>query len=208
MKAVQILAVVAAVWATSVSAQTVTSLKVVPAQVKVGEAVQATVDLDVGQTVNCGLHIVWGDGAVLESKINQAQDVPTVASHQYAKPGTYTIVAEPKRVGSVLKCNGKNQKMVVTVAAAAVVAAAPKAPAAPTVAAAAPAAASDAPAKAQESSDLCPKGWILNKTSVKANGSFTCKAAPKTKVPKDEIMCLEKLNYFADSKSGQLGCRP
>jgi hypothetical protein len=207
MKAVRILAVVAAVWATSLSAQTVTDLKVVPTQVKVGEAVQATVNFDVGAVTNCGLHIVWGDGAVLESKINQAQDVPTIASHQYTKPGTYTIVAEPKRVGSVLKCNGKNQKMVVTVAAAAV-AAAPVAPAAPAVAAAAPAAASDAPAKAQTSSDLCPKGWTLSKASVKANGSFTCKAAPKTKVPKEEIMCLEKLKYFADSKSGQLGCRP
>ncbi len=209
MKAVRFLAAVAAVWATSLSAQTVSSLKVVPTQVKVGEAVQATVGIDVAQTINCGLHIVWGDGAVLESKINQAQDVPTVASHQYAKPGTYTIVAEPKRVGSVLKCNGKNQKVVVTVAAAAV-AAAPAvsvAPAAPAVAAAAPTA-SDAPAKAQESSDLCPKGWTLSKASVKANGSFTCKAAPKTKVPKEEIMCLEKLKYFADSKSGQLGCRP
>jgi hypothetical protein len=206
MKAVQILAVVAAVWATSVSAQTVTDLKVVPTQVKVGEAVQATVNLDVAQTMNCGLHIVWGDGAVLESKINQAQDVPTIASHQYAKPGTYTIVAEPKRVGSVLKCNGKNQKVVVTVAAAPV-AAAPVAPAAPAAVAAAPAAASAAPAKAQESSDLCPKGWTLSKASVKANGAFTCKAAPKTKVPKEEIMCLEKLKYFADSKSGQLGCR-
>jgi hypothetical protein len=205
MKAVQILAVVAAVWATSLAAQTVTSLKVVPTQVKVGEAVQATVDLDVAQTMNCGLHIVWGDGAVLESKINQAQDVPTVASHQYAKPGTYTIVAEPKRVGSVLKCNGKNQKVVVTVAAAPV-AAAPVAPSAP--AATAAAAGSATPAKAQSSSDLCPTGWTLSKASVKANGAFTCKAAPKTKVPKEEIMCLEKLKYFADSKSGQLGCRP
>ncbi len=207
MKAVQILAVIAAVWATSASAQTVTDLKVVPTQAKVGEAVQATVGIDVAQTINCGLHIVWGDGAVLESKINQAQDVPTVASHQYAKPGTYTIVAEPKRVGSVLKCNGKNQKVVVTVAAAPV-AAAPVAPAAPAVAAAAPAAAPGAAAPAQTSSDLCPTGWTLSKASVKANGAFTCKAAPKTKVPKEEIMCLEKLKYFADSKSGQLGCRP
>jgi hypothetical protein len=201
MKAVQILAVVAAVWATGLSAQTVTSLKVEPLQAKVGEAVKATVDFDVGQVVNCGLHIVWGDGAVLESKINQAQDVPTIASHQYAKPGTYTIVAEPKRVGSVLKCNGKNQKTVVTIAAAPV-AGAPVAPTAPV--AAAPA----APAKEQTSSDLCPTGWKLSKASVKANGAFTCKAAPKTKVPKEEIVCLEKLKYFADSKSGQLGCRP
>jgi hypothetical protein len=202
MKAVQILAVIAAVWATSVSAQTVTDLKVVPTQVKVGEAVQATVNFDVGAVTNCGLHIVWGDGAVLESKINQAQDVPTIASHQYAKPGTYTIVAEPKRVGSVLKCNGKNQKVVVTVAAAPVAAA----PAAPV--AAAPAAGAAVPAAAQTSSDLCPKGWTLSKASVKANGAFTCKAKPKTKVPKEEIMCLDKLKYFADSKSGQLGCRP
>jgi hypothetical protein len=201
MKAVQILAVLAAVWATSVSAQTVTELKVEPTQAKVGEAVKATVNFDVGAVTNCGLHIVWGDGAVLESKINQAQDIPTIASHQYTKPGTYTIVAEPKRVGSVLKCNGKNQKMVVTIAAAPV-AAAPVAPAAPAAAAA-------MPAKAQTSADVCPAGWNLAKPGVsKKTKSFTCTAKANTKLPETKVVCPGDLTYFENAKKGQLGCRP
>ncbi len=201
MKPVQILAIVAAVWATSVSAQTVTDLKVEPLQAKVGEAVKATVNFDVGAVMNCGLHIVWGDGAVLESKINQTQDVPTIATHYYAKPGTYTIVAEPKRVGSVLKCNGKNQKAVVTIAAAPL-AAAPVTPAAPAASAA-------VPAKAQTSADVCPAGWSLAKPGVsKKTKAFTCTAMANTKLPETKVVCPGDLTYFENVKKGQLGCRP
>lgn len=213
MKFVQLVAILATTWAASLSAQTLTDVKVSAAQVKVGEAVKATANLEVTQGLNCGLRINWGDGNFIDSKINQAQDVPMVATHQYAKPGNYTVMAEPKRVGSVLGCTGKNQRTAVAVVAAAPVAAAPVAAAAPAAVAAAPAmaaaaqAAAPAPAKAQVSSDLCPTGWKLSKAGVKANGAFTCTAAKKTKVPKEEIMCVEKLKYFADSKAGQLGCR-
>jgi hypothetical protein len=216
MKAVQILVALAAVWAGTTSAQTLTDVKVSAAQVRVGEAVQATANLEVTQGTNCGLRINWGDGTSTDNKINQAQDVPMVASHQYAKPGNYTVMAEPKRVGSVLKCGGKNQSTSVAVVAAAlpVAVAAPAPAAAPAMVAAAPAGMAAAPMAAarpageSKTVDLCPKGWKLGKTGVKANGAFTCTAAKNTKVPKEEFMCVEKLKYFADSKSGQLGCRP
>jgi hypothetical protein len=213
MKAVQILVALAAVWVGTTSAQTLTDVKVSASQVKVGEAVQATANLEVTQGTNCGMRINWGDGAMTDSKINQAKDVPMVATHRYAKPGNYTVMAEPHRVGTVLKCSGKNQKTTVAVVAAAPVAVAAPAPA-PAVVAAAPAGLAAAPMAAAmpvaepKTVDLCPKGWKLGKSGVKPNGAFTCTAAKKTKVPKEEIVCVEKLKYFADSKSGQLGCRP
>jgi hypothetical protein len=76
MKAVQILVALAAVWAGTTSAQTLTDVKVSAAQVRVGEAVQATANLEVTQGTNCGLRINWGDGTSTDNKINQAQDVP------------------------------------------------------------------------------------------------------------------------------------
>jgi hypothetical protein len=211
MKAAQILVALAAVWIGSASAQTLTDVKVSAAQVKVGETVQATANLEVTQGLNCGLRISWGDGTTTDSKVNQTKDVPMVVSHQYAKPGNYTVVAEPRRVGPVLKCSGKNQSTNVSVVALAPVAVAPApAPAvvaaAPAVVAAAPVA--TAPAVAESKTvDMCPKGWKPGKSGVKPNGAFTCTAPKNTKVPKEEIMCVEKLKYFADSKSGQLGCR-
>lgn len=218
MKAVQILVALAAVWIGTTSAQTLIDVKVSAPQVKVGEALQATANLDVTNGLNCGLRINWGDGNMSDNKINQTKDVPLVVTHQYAKPGNYTVMAEPKRVGSVLGCSGKNQRATVAVVASAPVAVAAPTPApapvavaaAPIVVATAPAPMAAAPAAVAEPKtvDLCPTGWKLGKTGVKPNGAFTCTAAKNTKVPKEQIICVEKLKYFADSKSGQLGCRP
>ncbi len=215
MKVVQILAAVAAVWVSATSAQTLTGITVEPGQVAVGQSVKLTAALDVKDgSVNCGLLLVWGDGATSYEKISRERDVPFSRTHTYTKPGTYTVAVEPTKAGSALKCNGKDQKTTLVVAAAPVAAApAPTAPvagvpiaAAPVVVAAAPGAA--AAVAEPKTVDLCPKGWQLGKSGVKPNGAFTCTAPKKTKVPKDEILCVEKLKYFADSKSGQLGCRP
>jgi hypothetical protein len=201
MKVHHIIAALIAVYATAVSAQTLSAVKVDSAAVKVGDTVKATAMLDVeGNTINCGMRINWGDGAVSDNKINQAQDVPMVATHQYAKPGTYTVMAEPKRVGSVLKCAGKNQSVNVVVAAPA------PAPVAAAPAAAAPAAA--APVAAAKAGDTCPAGWKLAKPGVnKKTKSFTCTAKANTKLPDDKVACPGDLTYFENAKKGQLGCR-
>jgi hypothetical protein len=217
MKVIQILVALAAVWVSATSAQTLTSIQVEPAQVTVGQSVKLTAALDVKDgAVNCGLLLVWGDGATSYEKISKERDIPFSKSHTYTKPGTYTVAVEPTKAGSALKCNGKDQKTTLVVAAAPVAAvpvvAAPVAAApAPAVVAAAPAVVAAAPAAVevaeQKTVDTCPKGWKLGKSGIKPNGAFTCTAPKKTKVPKEEIMCVEKLKYFADSKSGQLGCR-
>jgi hypothetical protein len=216
MKALHILATLVAALATTVSAQTLTGITVEPAQVTVGQSVKLTAMLDVKDgAVNCGLLMVWGDGITSYEKVSKERDIPYSKTHTYTKPGTYTVSVEPTKAGSALKCNGKDQKTTLVVAAAPVAAAPVAAAPAPAAAAAAPAAVAAAPAAAatarvteSKTVDLCPTGWKLSKAGVKPNGAFTCTAPKKTKVPKDEIMCVEKLKYFADSKSGQLGCRP
>ena len=69
------------------------------AQAQVGQAVTATVELEATGAPNCGLRVRWGDGAVTERKINSAAEVPFKTTHTYAKPGDYTITADPGRVG-------------------------------------------------------------------------------------------------------------
>ena len=100
MKVHHILAALVAVCATAASAQTLTGVKVDNASITAGGTVKATAELDVKDNlINCGMRINWGDGAVSDNKINQTQDVPMVATHQYAKPGTYTVMAEAQARG-------------------------------------------------------------------------------------------------------------
>jgi hypothetical protein len=197
MKVHHILAALIAVCATAVSAQTLTGVKVDNASITAGGTVKATAELEVkDNAINCGMRINWGDGTFAENKINQAQDVPMVASHQYAKPGKYEVMAEGHRVGSVLKCAGKNQITVVTVAAPV---------AAP---AAAPVAAAAAPVAKAAAAETCPAGWKLAKPGVnKKTKSFTCTAKANTKLPEAKVACPGDLTYFENAKKGQLGCR-
>lgn len=192
-----------ALLAIGAQAQTLSGLKIEPAVPKVGEAVKITLDFTNADAPNCGMKIMTGDGRAEEAKINQTKDVPYVISHTYAKPGSYTVIAEPKRSGSSLKCAGKNINKVITVAAVPVVAAASAVVAAP----AAPAAgtATTMPAK---KANLCPEGWALAKPGVsKKTQSFTCTAKAGTKIPEPKLACPGDLTYFDNSKKGQLGCR-
>lgn len=179
-----------------VQAQTLSGLKVEPAAPKVGEQVKITLDFTNADAPNCGMKIMTGDGRAEEARINQAKDVPFVLTHTYAKAGSFTVIAEPKRAGSVLKCAGKNINKVVTVAAGT----APAVAAAPGASAAKPA----APAAAA----LCPEGWALVKPGQNAKTkAFTCNAKPGTKIPEPKLSCPGDLTYFDNSKKGQLGCR-
>jgi plastocyanin len=199
MKAIHIAALVAAVWASQVGAQTLSSVTVNPAQAKVGDTVTATAQLEVASNggMNCGLRINWGDGAVSDDKINQPQDNPKVLTHQYTQPGSYNVTAEPKRVGSSLKCGGQNKTAAVTVVAAPV--------AAP---AAAPAASTAKPMAAAPAASVCPTGWKLGKAGVnKKTQAFTCSAPANTKLPDAKVVCPGDLTYFENMKKGQLGCR-
>ncbi len=195
--------IASALLAIGAQAQTLSGLKIEPAAPKVGEVVKITLDFSNADTPNCGMKIVFGDGGATEAKINQAKDVPYVLSHTYAKPGNYTVIAEPKRSGSVLKCAGKNINKAITVVAVPIAATATAATAAASMPAAS--AAKVMPAKA---TTPCPEGWSLAKPGVsKKTQSFTCSAKAGTKIPEPKVACPGDLTYFDNSKKGQLGCR-
>jgi hypothetical protein len=125
-------------FAATASAQLLSSASLERSTIKAGEAAKLTAQLEVTSGTNCGLRVHWGDGSTQDFKINQAKDVPLVASHTYAKPGSYTVKVEPKSQGmTMMKCGGRNQETALTVTAAT-----------PAKAAAKPKAKASAPAKA------------------------------------------------------------
>ena len=169
--------------------QTLTGVKVEPAQITAGESVKVTVNFEVEGGINCGLRIHFGDGNTVDYKINQKKDVPLVVPRTYAKTGDYRIMAEPKTVMPILKCMGSNQTTTLKVSAAA-----------------APAQKGGKPAKAAKASPQCPDGWTLDKKSVKKSGAFNCKAPAGT--PAVKLACPGDLGYFENVKKGLIGCRP
>lgn len=177
----------------AVSAQTLKGVKVDMATAQVGQAVTATVELEATGAPNCGLRVRWGDGAVTERKINSAAEVPFKTTHAYAKPGDYTITADPGRVGGSLGCIGKNATAMVKVSAPP---------------AAAPAAGASAAGKTAAALPTCPEGWKLDAKSVnKKSGAYTCTAKAGTATPDKKPACPGDLTYFENSKKGQMGCR-
>ena len=168
--------------------QTLSGIRLEPASVKVGEPVQITGSFDNADNPNCSVRLHFGDGQTKDFKINQAKDVPLVATRSYAKAGQYTVKIEPKTALPTLKCVGKNQSATVTVLAPTPVAAAKPALAAQT---------------------KCPAGWKLDAKSVnKKSGAFTCGAKAGTALPATKLECAAPLGYFENQSKGQLGCRP
>jgi hypothetical protein len=183
-----------------VSAQTITGLVLDRAQAQVGQTVTATVRLEPGDNINCGLQFYWGDGTIQDIKVLDASQIPLVLKHTYTKPGNFALMAEGKKVTSHLKCLGANARASLTVTLPAPAAVAPKtsgsAAVAPMVA---------APAVA---SPKCPAGWSLSAKSVsKKTGAYTCTAKPGTALPSQKLACTGDTGYFENAKKGQLGCK-
>ena len=169
-------------------AQTLVSVKVDRPQVMAGQPVQASVAFDVQNSVNCGIRFDWGDGSGEDIKVEDAQKIPLVMNHTYAKAGDYTVAATPKKVTSRLGCLGKAQSAMVKVSAPV-------------------AAAATAPAAAAATS-MCPTGWTLNAKSVnKKTKAFSCNAKPGTAVPEKKLACEGSTGYFENVKKGVIGCQ-
>lgn len=169
------------------AAQTLSGIKLEPASAKVGEPVKITGSFDNADNPNCHVRLHFGDGQTQDFKINQLKDVPLVATRSYDKAGQYKVMVEPKTALPMLKCNGKNQTAMLTVAAPA---------------------AMESPAKAAAVAPRCPDGWKLNAKSVnKKSGAFTCSAKAGTALPAAKLECAASLGYFENKSKGQLGCR-
>lgn len=170
------------------AAQTLTGVTAEPKDVRAGQPVTITSTFEDFENPNCGLRLHFGDGQQTDYKVNQPKDLPLVVTHTYDKPGSYEIMAEPKRNGMILGCTGKNQRIKVNVAAAA---------------------SAPAPAPAAASGPACPDGWKLDAKSVnKKTGAFTCTAKAGTAAPASKLACPGDLGYFENAKKGQLGCKP
>jgi hypothetical protein len=172
-------------------AQTLSGIKLDPPVAKVGQPTKITVTFDNADNPNCNVRLYFGDGKTQDFKINQAKDVPLVASYTYAKAGDYKVMAEGKTALPMLKCVGKNQVAMLKVEAVA------------------PVAAAAAPAGAKAAGPSCPDGWKLVAKSVnKKTGAFTCGAKAGTALPTAKLECAPPLGYFENKSKGQLGCKP
>ena len=181
-------AVLCVALAAPATAQTIANVTVEPAAAKVGEPVKITATFDNAENPNCNVRVNFGDGVSKDFKINQAKDVPLVASHTYTKAGDFTVRAEGKTALPMLKCNGVTKSAMVKVVAPL-----------PPVAAA-------MPAKAAGLS--CPEGWKLSAAGVsKKSGAYTCTAKAGTALPTTKPECPAPLGYFENKSKGQLGCR-
>ncbi len=182
-----LLAALLACTALVAQSQTLTSAKMEPAEIKAGEKSTLTASFELkDNAVNCNVRVEFGDGAAENFKLNQAKDVPLVATHTYAKAGDYTVNVLPRTKLPMLKCNGGDHTAMLKVVAPV---------------AAAPAGAAAAP--------TCPEGWKLDKKSVvKKTGAYTCTAKVGTAAPAGKLSCPGTLGYFENTKKGQLGCRP
>jgi len=97
--------------------QLLANVKLEPQEIKPGASVKITVNFDVTGGINCGLRVHFGDGNTQDYKVNQKKDVPLVVTRQYAQAGEYRVKAEPKTIGLLGGCGGRNQETVLKVVA-------------------------------------------------------------------------------------------
>lgn len=182
---------------TGLSAQTLKDIQLDPAQAQVGQTVTASVSLSASAQANCGMRVKWGDGAMTEIRVRDQNATSYKATHAYATPGDFQVVADPHKIKSSLPCVGKGITVAIKVVA-------PPPPPPAVVAPAAPAVVS-----AGATGPACPDNWKLNpKSVVKRTGAYTCTAKAGTATPEKKPSCPGDLTYFENSRKGMLGCRP
>ena len=179
---------------TGVSAQTLKDMKLDMAQARTGQNVTATVGLEAGDQVNCGMRVKWGDGAMTEIRVRDKTAIPYKATHAYTKPGDYQVVADPHKIKSSLPCIGKGITIALNVVAP---------PPPPIKAATSPTVMAKPLGRPS-----CPENWKLNpKSVVKKTGAYSCTARAGTATPDIKPTCPGDLTYYENSKKGMLGCR-
>jgi hypothetical protein len=97
----------------------------------------------------------------------------------FAKAGSYSIKAEGKKITTHFPCVGAaTTKLVVE----------------------------GAPVAAQPAAAACPDGYKMSGKKGKA-GDFSCKGGKGVAAPAKPLACGEGLEYFANDKAKQVGCR-
>ncbi|NBW50103.1 MAG: hypothetical protein EBR49_08410 [Betaproteobacteria bacterium] len=158
--------------------------------VKVGEPVTITANIDVVSGNYCGFVVGFGDGTFKDAVSDVNTPVPLVITRTFDKPGSYHVTLGGKNVQNHPNCGGPERAVDISVTGA------------PKAAAAAP-----APAAAKPG-DVCEKPWTLSGKRNAKTGAFTCAAKPGTALPAAKPACSGDLSYFENTKKGQYGCKP
>ncbi|OHC61995.1 MAG: hypothetical protein A2040_16490 [Rhodocyclales bacterium GWA2_65_19] len=161
------------------------AVKVEPSPARAGQEVKITVSAEGEAPTFCGMVVHFDDGGESRNiKIASGESTfPVSISKTYAKPGTYSIKAEGKKITTHFPCVGTaTAKLVVE---------------------GAPAAAATKPATAAA---VCPDGYKMTGKMGKM-GDFACKGGKAAAMPAQALACGAGLESFANEKARQVGCR-
>ncbi|MFA6314392.1 MAG: hypothetical protein WC681_23165 [Sterolibacterium sp.] len=163
------------------------ALKFEPNPVQVGKEVKITISAEGEAPAYCGMVVHFDDGSESRNvKIDGKENkFPVSFGKTYAKPGTYSIKAEGKKITTHFPCVGKAEAKLVVEGVPA-----PAKPAAP----------------AKAAGPNCPEGWKMMGKPGKA-GNFGCKAGKGAMMPKEPMTCAAGLEPYTNEKAKQLGCR-
>lgn len=191
------LAIVLGLFATTVLAQQsgpLSSLAFDPPVAKVGQEVKITVGVDGEPPAMCGLVVHFDDGTESRQfKISGDNKFPYTFGKVFAKPGSFSIKAEGRKIANHYPCVGAAEKRLTVEAPPP--AAAPAGMAGMT---------GMSGAAARPAAPACPAGYALKGKAGKA-GDFTCTAGKEAKKPEKVLDCGDKLEYFQTRTT--LGCR-
>lgn len=173
-------------FAGAAQAQVLGTITASSTNVKVGEPVTITANIDVLNANYCGFVVGFGDGTGKDAVSDVSNAVPLVLTRTYGKPGTYHVTLGGRNVQNHPNCGGAERAVDVVVTGAAK--------------AAAPA--------AMKPSAGCAPGWKLSGKFNTKTGTFTCAAKIGTAFPAAKPTCSGDLSYFENAKKGQYGCKP
>jgi len=182
-------AVLAAGFGLSAHAQLVGSVTATPATVKVGEPVTVTANVDVVSGNYCGFAVFYGDGRSADGYSDAGHPTPSVTTHVYDKPGTYSISMGGRNVESHPNCGGGDKFATVTVTGVAKPL-------------------TTMPDKTAVAASICPAPWKLSGKVNAKTGAYGCVAKAKTALPDPKPQCSGDLSYYENVKKGQYGCKP
>ena len=160
----------------------ISAVKIEPNPAKAGQEVKITISAEGEAPAFCGMVVHFDDGTESRNvKIdgNEAK-FPYTFAKTFAKAGSYSIKAEGKKVTSHFPCVGTATSKLVVEAV---------------------------PAAAQPAATVtCPEGYKMAGKKGKA-GDFSCKGGKGSAAPAKPLACGDGLEYFANDKAKQVGCR-
>ncbi|WP_294770585.1 hypothetical protein [uncultured Rhodoferax sp.] len=174
----------ASLLAATAQAQVLGTITASSTNVKVGEPVTITANIDVINNNYCGFVVGFGDGTFKDAVSDVSTPVPLVVTRTYDKPGAYHVTLGGKNVQNHPNCGGPERAVDITVTGMA---------------------AKAVPAKP---GDVCEKPWKLSGKPNAKTGAFTCAAKAGTALPAAKPTCSGDLSYFENTKKGQYGCKP